>query len=214
MSAQDAGNNIPDDVGAEAEVRALAEETKAEVYALAEEIKAYRRELTGVAAPNFDEKENAFLCERMRYAKSDDFESVLRRAIFDLVLDRLRRGEPMSEGGLALLAGEFEGLASFMANMASIEPEVVKTKTEVLRAARQYRRLHKQYRQRRADEERLAWLVCERREINYLATTKYRGRRNAVACARKEVAEDRGIDVESVKHNHARIRRRFRGGDT
>jgi hypothetical protein len=196
----------------EAEVRAIAEETKAEVYALAEEIKAYRRELTGVAALSFNEKENAFLCKRMDYAKSDDFDSVWCRAIFDLVLDRVRRGEPMSEGGLALLAGEFEGLASFMANMARIEPEAVKTKAEVLRAARQYRRLYKQYRQRRADEERLAGLVWERREINYLATTKYRGKRNAVACARKEVAEDRGIDAESIKPSHARIRRRFRGG--
>jgi hypothetical protein len=146
MSAPDAGNNIPDDVEAEAEVRAIWEEIKPEVYALAEAIKAYRRELTGVAAPSF----------------------------------------------------------------ASIEPEVVKAKAEALRAARRYRRLYKQYRQRRADEERLAWLVCERREINYLATTKYRGR-NAVACARKEVAEDRGIDVESIKRNHARIRRRSRG---
>jgi hypothetical protein len=150
MSAPDAGNNIPDDVEAEAEVRAIWEEIKPEVYALAEAIKAYRRELTGVAAPSF----------------------------------------------------------------ASIEPEVVKAKAEALRAARRYRRLYKQYRQRRADEERLAGLVWERREINYLATTKYRGKRNAVACARKEVAEDRGIDAESIKPSHARIRRRFRGGVT
>jgi len=200
--------------------RAAVEQVEAETRALEEQIEAYRK-LTGYEPPAPDEQrrrnaEGEFIHECLRHAKPDgsDLVDVFRRANFDLVLNLLRRGERMSEHGLALLAGELDSLASFMAKLASVTPDVLKpkaTKAEVLRAARQYRTLYKQYRQRNAEGAKLS---RDRSLIYHIAATKYAGKRDAVARAREDVAQMEGVSATSIKRRHEYYRWRAKGGET